>query len=145
MVSQGGSRVPVSLPLGHPGSPAPCMWADCVLWAEQSRCQAAAPFPNPFLFIRAWVSPLSFPPLQEDRDSGSHHLLPPAPCLRGYHDAQLELRQLWDELFQPEHKHSSEAMPWPVGTSAGPGGGSSSKRTLMQKPPSPVAAFSPSC
>ena len=83
MVSRGGSRVPTSLPLGHPGSPAHSTWPDHALWAEQRHCQAAAPFPSPFLFIRAWVSPLSFPPPREDREGGLCHLLPPAPCLHG--------------------------------------------------------------
>ena len=51
---------------------------------SKSHCQAAAPFSSPFLFIRAWVSPLSFPPPpREDREGGLCHLLPPAPCLRG--------------------------------------------------------------
>lgn len=61
----------------------PSLQPDHALWAEQSCCQVAAPFPSPFLFIRAWVSPLSFPQPWEDRDGGLCHLLPPAPCLRG--------------------------------------------------------------
>lgn len=88
MVSQGASPVPTSLPLCHAVSPG------------QSR--AAVPFPSPPLFIRAWVSPLSFPLLQEDRDGGSCLLLLATPYLRGNHEAQLELRQYWDKLFQQE-------------------------------------------
>lgn len=91
-----------------------------VLRAVQSCCWAAVPFPSPFLFMVAWISPLSSLLLRGERDAGlCHPSLQPSACV----GALLGLHWPLHELFR-QRENSTEAMPCPMGTSVGPGGGS---------------------
>lgn len=126
---------PASLPLGHPNSSVPARGQTVA--RGQSRAAAGQLRPSQ---AHSYSSGLEFhrrPFLRRGRTGMVARATSSRP-----HGAEPELRQPWDELFQPEQKHSSEAMPWSSGTPAGHGGGSSSSHTLTQKPPSPTAAFS---